>query len=269
MPSGGHRHLKRLAACDKWGLQKKAGKYAIRPLPGTHNKELSIPMHYILMNHLKLAKTAKEVHYIMTNGLVLVNHKRMLNHKSVVGLFDVITNTKSNEHFRLLLSVERRFILQKISSDEAKFRLTKVKSKSSDKMLIDGKEENVPITRTFCGYNFRYANPAINLNDTVKVDIKDKKIVDSYSFEKGAIVFIYSGSNIGRVGTIKSMEKQTDGKTLIQLVDGTMKHFTTLMSSAMVIGKDETPIITLDETKGIKLTEFERSNLKYEAIAEE
>lgn len=269
MPSGGHRHLKRLNASNKWGLSKNGGKYAIRQLPGTHNKELTIPMHYILTKFLNLAMTSKEVHYIMVNGLVLVNNKRMLNHKSPVGLFDVITVKKSNEHFRLILGINRKFKLQKITSDEAKYRLTKVSGKSFDMLKIEDKEEKVPMTRTLCGYNFRYADPAIELNDTVKVDIANNKIVENYKFETGAILFIYSGSNIGRVGVIKSMEKQTDGKTLIQLVDGNMNHFTTLMTSAMVIGKDEKTFITLDESAGVKYTEFEKSNMKYEAAVAE
>ncbi|OQS55858.1 RPS4 [Ecytonucleospora hepatopenaei] len=269
MPSGGHRHLKRLAANNKWGLEKSGGKYAIRPLPGSHNKELSIPMHYILTRFLKLAQTSKEVHYIMKEGLVHVNGKKMLNHKSTVGLFDVISVKKSNEHFRLILGINRKFKLQKITSEEAKFRLTKVSSKGVDKLKIGENMEEVPMTRTLCGYNFRYANPAIEVSDTVKVNIESNKIVENYKFEQGAIVFIFSGSNTGRVGTIKSMEKQTDGKTLIQLVDGNMNHFTTLMSSAMVIGKDEQTLITLDESEGIKYTEFEKSNLRYKAEVEE
>ncbi|ORD95127.1 ribosomal prt S4 [Enterospora canceri] len=271
MPSGGHRHLKRLAAPTKWGLTKSIGKYAIRPLPGTHCKELSIPMHYILTKFLKLAHTSKEVHYIIENGLVVVNHKRILNHKSVVGLFDVISVLKSNEHYRLILGVNRKFKLQKVSSEEAKYRLSKVKSKGFDKIKLGEKEVEVPMTRTTCGYNFRLADPSIDLNNTVKIDIVGNKLIESYKFEKGSIVFIYSGSNTGRVGTIKSMEKQPDGKTLIQLVDGNMKHFSTLMTSAMVIGKDEKTFITLDEEKGIKLTEYEKSNLKYETsqVAEE
>ncbi|KAL6120777.1 hypothetical protein NUSPORA_02440 [Nucleospora cyclopteri] len=261
MPSGGHRHLKRLAASNKWGLEKSGGKYAIRPLPGAHNKDLSIPIHYIITRFLKLANTSKEVSYILRNGMILVNGKTLKNHKSVVGLFDVITVIKSHEHYRLLLTVTRKFKLQAITSDEAKFRLTKVMKK--------GNEGITPMTRTLCGYNFRFANPSIKVSDTVKVDIETGTIVENYSFEVGAIVFIYNGSNIGRVGTIKNMETQTDGKTLIQLVDGGEKHFTALQSSSMVIGKDSDILITLDETKGIKLTEYEKSNLKYQEVAVE
>lgn len=269
MPSGGHRHLKRLAASNKWGLKKTDGKYAIRPLPGSHNNELSIPMHYILKEYLKLALTSKEVQHIMKGGHVLVNGKKKLNHKSVCGLFDVITVKKTNEHYRLILGINGKFKLQKITAEESKFRLTKVASKGMDKLKIGEHEENVPMTRTFCGYNFRYANPAIKVNDSVKVDIENKKILESYSFEQGAIVIIHSGSNTGRVGVIKSMDTQTDGKTLIQLVDGNTNHFSSLMSSAMVIGKDEKTIITLDEDKGIKYTAFEKSNQRYEAVVEE
>ena len=43
---------------------------------------------------------------------------------------DVVTIEKTKENFRILYDVKGRFILKKIKSDEAKYKLCKVKSRS-------------------------------------------------------------------------------------------------------------------------------------------
>ncbi|CAG2099932.1 unnamed protein product [Medioppia subpectinata] len=92
-----------------------------------------------------------------------------------------------------------------------------------------------------------FCDPSISINDMVKVDIRTNKIVSHHSFEAGAVVFIYSGSNQGRVGVIKRMEVQTDGKTFIYLEDSNGKLFSVLMTKAIVIGNGVELLISLDE----------------------
>lgn len=255
MPSGGHRHLKRLAAPATWGLSKTGGKFAVRLSPGPHSRELSIPLKYVVAKFLKVANTSKEVCYILTSKMIAVNGKEITDGKFPVGLFDVITIKKTNQHYRLLFNVNRKFKVHKISGEEAQFRLTKVMSKSVD--------QGIPYTRTLDGYNFKFANPAIEVADTVKVDIKTNKIVDFIKFETDKVVFVFSGSNIGRVGVIKRMEVLTNGSAFLYLTDNNNKNFTVLGSKAIVIGDSKALWMSLDSEAGIKLDDFEKSNMRY------
>lgn len=255
MPSGGHRHCKRLAAPSSWGLEKTGGKFAVRLMPGAHNKALSIPLKYIVSRFLKLAKTNKEITYILSNKMIEVNGKPVTNAKAPVGLFDVVTVKKTNSHYRLLFSTTRKFKIHKISAEESAFRLTKV----SKKEIVD----EVPFTRTLDGYNFKFVDPSVSVSDTVKVDIKTNKVVDFLKFEADKIAFVYSGSNTGRVGVIKRVEKLCDGKVFIYLTDANEKNFTVLESKAIVIGDKDSLWMSLDESAGIKLDEYEHSNLRY------
>lgn len=255
MPSGGHRHCKRLAAPNSWGLEKTGGTFSVRLLPGAHNKTLSIPLRYVIQRFLKVAETSKEITYILSSKMIAVNGKEVTNPKSPVGLFDVITVKKTNQHYRLLFSTSRKFKIHKISSEEAQFRLTKVTAKAV--------ENGTPFTRTLDGYNFRFVNPAVSVSDTVKVDIKTNKVVDFIKFEADKIAFVYSGSNMGRVGVIKRIEKLRDGKVFLYLTDANAKNFTVLESKAIIIGDHSSLWMSLDEQAGIKLDEFERSNIKY------
>ena len=76
---------------------------------------------------------------------------------------------KTNQHYRLLFNVNRKFKVHKITGEEAQFILTKVTSKSLD--------QSIRYTRTLDGYNFKFANPTMEVTDTVKVDIASSKIV--------------------------------------------------------------------------------------------
>lgn len=255
MPSGGHRHCKRLAAPKSWGLAKTGGTFAVRMLPGAHNKSLSTPLYYLITKHLKLAKTRKEASYILSNKMISVNGKDMTKGKSPVGLFDVITVKKTNSHYRLLFTTTRRFTVHKISSEEAQYRLTKV--------MAQDVEGGVPFTRTLDGYNFRFVDPAVSVSDTVKISLKDSKVCGHIKFEADKIAFVFGGSNMGRIGVIKRMEKLGDGKTYLHLADANGKNFTVLESKSMVIGDKDSLWMSLDESAGIKLDEFEESNLRY------
>lgn len=258
MTSGAHHHLKRLNAPDQWNLDKADGKYAVRPLPGPHNKDISIPLKYIIAKFLKVANTSKEIEYILSNKMVSINGKEVITGKFPVGLFDVITIKKTNSHFRLYFGAEGRFKLHKITSDEANFRISKVVSKHI--------YNRIPLTSTLDGYNFKFTNPHVNVSDTVQIDIRSGKIVKNISFEAGKIAYVFSGPNIGRIGVIQRIVTSVDNKTIITLQDKSEKVFTAPISKVMVLGDNEHSLfITMDSDDGVRLDDFEKSNIKYSA----
>jgi small subunit ribosomal protein S4e len=106
---------------------------------------------------------------------------------------DVVTIEKTKENFRILYDVKGRFILKKIKSDEAKYKLCKVKSRSIG-------PNKIPYIVTHDGRTFRYPDPNIKVNDTLKLNLVENKIMESLPFEIGCTVYIQSGNNIGRIG---------------------------------------------------------------------
>lgn len=256
MTNGARHHLKRFNAPKQWGLDKYNGKYAVRPLPGPHSKSLSIPLKYIIAKFLKLANTAKEIDYIISNKMIAVNGKEIECAKFPVGLFDVITIKKTNMHYRLYFGANKKFKLHKISSDEARFRITKVRSQYA--------YNRVPLTATMDGFNFKFADPAIKVGDTVKVNIETGEIVDFTSIEVGKIGYVYAGLSAGRIGIIKRIDVAFDGKKTIYLEDKNMKAFKSSAENMMVVGKDDNSIfVSLEEDDGIRLNVYELSNIRY------
>lgn len=93
---------------------------------------------------------------------------------------DVISIEKSGEHFRLLYDVKGRFAIHRISEEEATYKLLKVR-----KVQLGAK--GVPFIVTHDGRTIRYPDPAIKVNDSVKFDLVENKIVDHVKFEQGAV----------------------------------------------------------------------------------
>jgi small subunit ribosomal protein S4e len=126
---------------------------------------------------------------------------------------DVISLEKTKENFRVLYDVKGRFILRKIKSDEAKFKLCKIKAKEIG-------ANKVPYIVTHDGRTLRYPDPKINVGDTIKLELATSKILDCLPQEignfqivwemgifklymylwLGSTVYIVSGNNIGRIG---------------------------------------------------------------------
>lgn len=260
MACGSHHHLKRLTVPKQWNLDKKSGKYALRPLPGPHSKFLSIPLGYVLSRFLKVANTAKEIEYITNNKMVTVNGRDVNSVKFPVGLFDVITFKKTNQHFRIYFGANGKFKLHSISSDEAMFRLSKVISKHS--------HEGYTYTHTMDGYNFNFADPAINLQDTVKINIKTNEIVANFALETGKLAYTYSGPHCGRIGTVIRIDVAIDLKKTIFIQDKLGKIFHVSSNDVMVIGENNSTYVAFDENDGVRLTSFEISNKHYAKEAE-
>lgn len=255
MPCGAHHHLKRLAAPTQWGLDKKGGKYAVRPLPGPHNKELSIPLKYVIARFLNVANTNKEVEYIASSRMIAVNGKEVTSPKFPVGIFDVITVKKTNQHFRIYLGANKKFKLHKIDSGEANIRISKVVSKYNN--------DSIPMTHTLDGYNFKYVDPSVEINDTVVIDIASNKVVSYVKLIAGKTAYVLRGGNAGRIGVIKYVNASITTKSTVSLMDPHEKVFTVPLKDVIVIGEDDKNLISFEKDDGIRLNAFEISNLKY------
>ena len=69
---GGTRHLKRHAAPTSWKIRRKKFTWAIKPSPGPHPKERSIPLAVLLRDILGIAENAREAKKIVKAGKIAV-----------------------------------------------------------------------------------------------------------------------------------------------------------------------------------------------------
>ncbi|BEI84328.1 hypothetical protein CcaverHIS002_0409320 [Cutaneotrichosporon cavernicola] len=213
---GPKKHLKRLAAPSSWLLDKLGGTYAPRPSPGPHKLRESLPLTVFLRNRLKYALTGKEVTAILKQRLVQVDGKVRTDETYPAGFMDVISIEASGEHFRLLYDVKGRFVIHRITPEEASFKLLKV-------------------------------------NDSVKFDFVQNKIVDHVKFEPGNVVMVTGGRNMGRSGVIVHRERHLGGFDIVHIRDVLDNTFATRIGNVFVIGEGSKAQISLPKGKGVKL----------------
>lgn len=247
MARGPKKHLKRLAAPKTWMLDKLGGTFAPRPSTGPHKLRESLPLVIFLRNRLKYALTNTEVTKIVMQRHIKVDGKVRTDINYPAGFMDVVTIDKTGEYFRLIYDVKGRFAVHRITADEAKYKLCKVK-----RVQIGPKK--IPFLVTHDGRTIRYPDPFIRVNDTIQVDITTGKITEHIRFESGNLVMITGGRNLGRVGTVVNREKHPGSFEIVHVKDANGHMFATRLTNVFIIGKGAKAYISLPKGKGIKLS---------------
>ena len=181
---------------------------------------------------------------------IRVDGKVRTDTKFPCGYQDVVTINRTGEHFRLLYDVKGRFNLNRISSDDANWKLLKIKKKALG-------ARGIPYIVTHDGRTIPYPNPDYKIYDTIKYDFLEGKIIDHIKFTEGNVCMITAGRNIGRVGIIQKIEKHPGSFHIAYVKDGKNHTFATRKDNLFVIGTGNKPVINLPKTRGIKYTIFE------------
>jgi len=193
--------------------------------------------------------------------LIKVDNKVRTDPTYPTGFMDVISIEKSNEHYRILYDVKGRFTVHKLTAEESKYKLLKVKRVALGM-------RGVPHVVTHDGRTIRYPDPLVRAHDTIKFDLEDNKMVDFVKFDVGAMCMVTGGRNIGRVGTIQRRERHLGGHDIIHVKDAKDRTFATRMINIFVIGDHQKSWISLPKAKGIKLTIAEERDNRRKAQAE-
>lgn len=159
---------------------------------------------------------------------------------------------KSGDVFRLLYDCKGRFVLHTILEGEAGFKLGRVVSSGTS-------AKNIPYVVTHDGRTFRYPDPLIAVNDTVKIDLTSGKIQDFVKFEVGNTAMITRGRNTGRIGVIEDREEHPGSFDIVHVKDAKGVTFATRLSNVFIIGKGNEAkdlLISLPKDKGVKYDIF-------------
>ena len=106
-----------------------------------------------MRNRLKYALTGKETKIICIERNVLVDGKVRTDPNYPAGFMDVVEIPKSNDQFRLIYDTKGRYVLHRISDEEKKYKLAKVKKQELTK-------KSIPYIVTHDGRTIRYPDPS-------------------------------------------------------------------------------------------------------------
>jgi small subunit ribosomal protein S4e len=138
----------------------------------------------------------------------------------------VLSIEKSGENFRLLYDIKGRFVIHRITPEEAAYKLLKVK-----KVALGNR--GVPHIVTHDGRTIRYPDPVIKVNDTIKFDLSQSKITDFVKFDTGNLVMVTGGRNMGRVGVIVHREKHIGDYDIVHVKDAAEHTFATRLVTSL------------------------------------
>ncbi|KAF7992709.1 hypothetical protein HCN44_005053 [Aphidius gifuensis] len=235
MARGPKKHLKRLNAPKAWMLDKLGGVYAPRPSTGPHKLRECLPLVIFLRNRLKYALTNCEVTKIVMQRLIKVDGKVRTDPNYPAGFMDVVSIEKTGENFRLVYDVKGRFTIHRITAEEAKYKLCKVRR-------VQTGPKGIPFLVTHDGKTLRYPDPVIKVNDTIQLEIP------------GNLCMITGGRNLGRVGSIVTRERHPGSFDICHIKDSQGHTFATRMNNVFIIGKGTKAYVSLPRGKGVKLS---------------
>jgi small subunit ribosomal protein S4e len=162
--------------------------------------------------------------------------------------------------------------LHRISADEARFKLLRVIRIAKGKKASQGRNPfhtghlgTVPYVVTHDGRTIRYPDPVIKVNDVVKFDLKEGKIVDVCKFEIGSLATVTRGHNTGRVGVVTGIDKHPGSFDIVHLKDKRGNAFATRSANVFIVGDHSKPWISLPRGKGIKLSILEEQARDFSA----
>ncbi|XDA86891.1 hypothetical protein R6Z07F_016598 [Ovis aries] len=198
-------------------------------------------------NRLKYALTGDEVKKICMQRFIKIDGKVRTDVTYPAGFMDVISIDKIGENFRLIYDTKGRFAVHRITPEEAKYKLCKVR-----KIFVGTK--GIPHLVTHDARTIRYPDPLIKVNDTIQIDLETGKITDFIKFDTGNLCMVTGGANLGRIGVITNRERHPGSFDVVHVKDANGNSFATRLSNIFVIGKGNKPWISLPRGKGIRLT---------------
>ncbi|KAL1763581.1 40S ribosomal S4, X isoform, partial [Sigmodon hispidus] len=241
------KHLKRLASPRHWMLDKLTGLFVPRPSADPHRLQECLPLVIFLLNRLKYALTGDEVKKICMQRLIKVDGKVRTDVAYPAGFMDVIIIENSGENFCLVYDTKCRFAVHRITPEEAKYKLCKVR-----KVFVGTKGILHLVMHDV--RTIRYPDPLIKVNDTVQISLDTGKITDAIKFDTGNLCMVTRGANLGPIGIITNRERHPGSFDVVRVKDANSNGFATRLSNIFVIGKGNKPWISLPQGKGIRLT---------------
>jgi small subunit ribosomal protein S4e len=241
---GRSTHLKRNPAPSFWPIHRKEFVWTIKPKPGSHTLQSSLPLTLIVKEMLNFAKTRREAKVIISQKKVLIDGKPR-NATYPVGLMDIVTIPEAKVAYRVLAH-RKGLVLQPIKDDEVNFKLCRIENKTVvpngqlQLNLHDGTNKIVKITDPKSPVEDEYQTLSV-----IKLSIPEREILDKIELKKGTIALITGGKNIGVYGKIIEIEevKKKKRRTLLATIeDKEGKRYQTIQNFIFPLGVGEETI---------------------------
>jgi small subunit ribosomal protein S4e len=228
-------HLKRLAMPRSWPLPRKTSVWVTRPMPGAHSLEHCMPVSLVIRDVLGLAKTSREVRFILHNELAKIDGRIVKDTRRGVGLMDVLS--LGEEHYRCVLDHNGRLRYRTISAKEAAWKICRIEGKTT----IKGGQTQLNLHD---GRNLIVDDPSqYNTGDSLKLGLPEQTIVDHIRFGEGTRCYLIGGGHVGETAAVKEyIVKRSSMPNEVQF-----ESFGTVTRNVFAIGDAKMPLTEVVE----------------------
>ncbi len=237
----GKDHLKMLVTPKTWPVRRKGRKYITRPYPGAHAFFLSLSVGTILKDVLGLAKTKKEVNYLLINKNLMVDGKRVRDRKHLVGIMDTLTLLETEKYYRMMLKKGKLNLIE-IKKEEANKKICQIKGKSlipkHKKDKTKAKSDQIQLN-LHDGRNILVQKGDYKVGDSLVLEVPAQKILEHLKLEKGLLSIFVGGKHLGEKGKVEEIHR---AEIVVKTEEG--KSIRTKKEYAMIVGKEK-PLLTI------------------------
>ncbi len=196
-----------------------------------------MPITLVVRDVLRLAKTAREVRFILHNELAKIDGRVVKDTRRGVGLMDVLTLGENN--YRCVLDHNGRLQYRPISADEASWKVCRIDGKTT----IKGGRTQLNLHD---GRNILVEDPskdAYSTGDSLKISLPDQKVVEHIRFAEGTRCYLIGGAHVGSTAEVTEyVEKRSSMPNEVQF-DG----FDTVARNVFAIGDASMPLTEVAE----------------------
>ena len=173
------------------------------------------------MHVVQNRKEAKKVIFLKH---IFVNGKIPRDEKNPVLLFDIISLAPSEKNYRLDLSEKGKFELKEVNKKDVGRKIAKI----IDKKILRGRKIQLNLQD---GRNI-LSDMKCAVNDSVFVNLIDKKVERCLPLKENARAFVFSGKHTGKRGKIISFNKN---KNIVEIEKSDGEKFSVLIKQIMII----------------------------------
>ncbi|HTT17208.1 MAG TPA: 30S ribosomal protein S4e [Thermoplasmata archaeon] len=230
--------LKRRAAPRAWTVPRKGTKWVLRPRPGPHPTDRSIPLLLVLRDLQHVAASAREARILLRGGAVKVDGAVADDLARGIGLMDTVSLAAPlDRHFRLVTDRRGKLVLASIPSTEAGVKIGRIRAKHSvrggkvEVTLHDGR--NLLVERS----------SPYRVGDSLKIEVPGQKVLEHFVLKPGTLAYVAGGSHVGELGRVERIEvRNSPQPNLVHFKEG----FSTIKEYVYVVG-EQAPGVTLGE----------------------
>jgi small subunit ribosomal protein S4e len=234
------KHMKRMTAPRRWAIPRKVSRWVMKPRPGPHSKEDSMPLAMVLRDMLKVCDNTREAMFIIGGRGVTVDGRVVTDQKFPVGLMDVVTLIKTEESYRMLLDYKGRLQLVKVDDKEKGWKLARIDGKNT----VPGGKVQLNLHDGRC---ILLPKDQYKTGDVLKIELPSQRIVKALKLDKGSLALLTGGSHPGTLQTIEEYKlRRGSGSNIVTFKEG----FSTVKENVFVVG-EKTPEIKLTEAKAL------------------